>query len=1029
MTQNQMLAGITRLFVARPIFAFVINLLIIIAGISAFMGVEVREMPDIDQPSISINTDYEGASANIVDRNVTSVLEDAFGTLNGVKAISSTSSYAKSRITIDLSHDTDINVAANDAREIISHTLGKLPEDAAEPTVRKSDAEAEPIIRMSLSGGKNLQELTLLAENRIKDRLSLIDGIAEINVTGAQASEFRISVSLPDLLVRGLTLHDVDTALQTLRNDYALGTVDSDVSSTILRALSPAVTAELIGDLRINETTRVSDIAFVQLTAKEKKSFARSNSETSVGIDVVRQSIGNTLTVSQAVRTAVEELQIQLPDGVQLVMNTDDGLFIQNSILEVTKSILLAVGIVVVVIFLFLRSWRATLIPVVAIPVALIGTLAAIWLAGFSINTISLLAWVLATGLVVDDSIVVVENIVRHRQNGEGSRLAAVTGSNEVFFAVISTTATLAAVFVPISFLPGQAGAVFSEFGFVLAFCVTISTVVAFTMGPMLASILDPGKLSTAQVETKQSEKKDGLFMRLFFYVIDYSIRLPLLTIGIALALAVFALGGAKNLQSTLTPPEDRGVLFIRAIAPTGSTNSYLSEQVEKIEAILKPYRDSGEIFSVLSLVGRGGSSSAAVIVRLADWKDRQRNRVVIQEELTPKLAHVSGVRLMVRSPNSLGIRGGGSGLSFAVTGADYDKLTGATDDLIAAMEGDATFNNPQLDSDNTTPQVSVDFDLDRALELGIVPATIADTISMVTEGLIATTVFVDGEEINLRLTPDGMPINDTNSLESVFARTNQGNIIPLSSVASFSQELAQSTYARENGALAIAVDSDLPMGVTLGESVERIMQIAKEVLPEQTSITLLGDAAELEASAYATLMVFAIAGLIVLLVLAAQFESFTSAIIIMLTVPFGLAAAMLAITITGGTLNYYSQIGLVMLIGIMAKNGILIVEFANKLRERGQDLDSAIREAVRLRIRPVMMTMLSTVFGGVPLILTSGAGAEARIAVGWVIVGGLGFATVFTLFLIPTFYRWISPIGQRPGIAKQKLMADVSHI
>ncbi|WP_316859788.1 efflux RND transporter permease subunit [uncultured Cohaesibacter sp.] len=1028
---NKHVDGMTRIFVARPILAFVINLLIIIAGAAALNGVEVREMPDIDKPALSVRASYDGASADVVDREVTSVLEDAFGALDGVKGISSTSSYGSSRITLDLNSDVDVDIAANEAREIVSQTIRQLPDDMDDPTIRKSDADAEPIIRLALSGNKSLAELTAYAEGIITDRLSLVEGIAEITVTGAKANEFRISVNMPTLLARGLTLDDLSSTLTTLRNDYSLGSIESDTNTTTLRSVNPVVTADLIDHLRINDTTYVSDIADVQFTGEDTSQAARVNGRPSIGIDIVRQSVGNTLTISQDVRAAVAELKNQLPDDVALTITTDDGIFIEGSITEVTKSILLAVAIVIVVIFLFLRSWRATIIPAIAIPVALIGTLAAIWLVGFSVNTISLLALVLATGMVVDDAIVVVENIVRRRHDGEGARFAAVAGTNEVFFAVISTTATLAAVFIPISFLPGQAGGVFSEFGFVLAFCVTLSSVVALTMAPMLASLLDPGKPSKKMLANAQTEEehKDGLVTRAFLYVIDKAIRLPLLTIGIATAFAVFAVGASQTLTSTLTPPEDRGMFFMLVSGPVGGTNDYMSEQVAEVETALTPFIESGEVTSILSLIGRGGGTRAFVIVRLADWLDRDRDQQEIITDLNRSLDKIAGVRVMARSSNSLGIRGGGSGLSFAVTGNDYPKLVEGADKLIAAMEGDPLFVNPQLSSDSTALQINVNIDRDRALELGITPDTIADTISAVTQGLTPTSVFINGEEVDLTVTPDGgWPVNDANDLERLFARTSQGNIIPLSSVASFIQELNQSSYAREGGSLAVSIRANLATGVNLGESVTRMRELAQQVLPAGTSITLLGEAAELDSSRFGTILIFGIAALIVFLVLAAQFESFVSAVIIMITVPFGLAAAMLAITITGGTLNYYSQIGLVMLIGVMAKNGILIVEFANQLRERGLDVDRAIRDAVRLRLRPVMMTMVSTVFGGLPLILTSGAGAEARIAVGWVVVGGLGFATVFTLFLIPVLYRWIAPFGGEPGAAGHKLEQEVAE-
>lgn len=1019
------ITGLTRLFVARPTLAFVLNLLIIIAGIAALLAVEIREMPDVDQPSLNVSVRYDGAPAEVVDSQVTAVLEDAFAALDGVETISSKSEYGLSRIMLDLSNDTDIDVAANEAREIVSESVRDLPADIDDPEVKKSDGDGEPIMRLAISGSQSIAEMTTLAEGLISDRLNLVDGIAEITVTGGQADEFRLTVSMPSLLARGLSLSDISSTLKTLRNDYALGSVDSDNTTTILRSVSPDVTVERIAQLRLNDKTYISDVADVQLTGRDVDQYARINGLPSIGIDIVRQSLGNTLTISQNVRQAVEELRPLMPEGVEIAIPSDDGIFIEGSISEVTKSIMLAIVIVVVVIFLFLRSWRATVIPAIAIPVALVGTIAAIWLVGFSINTISLLALVLATGMVVDDAIVVVENIVRRRQNGEGARAAAVSGSHEVFFAVISTTATLAAVFIPISFLPGSAGDVFSEFGFVLAFCVTLSSVVALSMAPMLASILDPGKPSAKQeaIETRATPITDW-----FVKVIDQSIRMPFLTIGSALAFAVFAIGASQTLTSTLTPVEDRAGFFIEASTPTGATNDYMSDQISQVETMLESYQQSGEITSLLTLIGRGGSTRAFVVVRLADWADRERDQDTIAEELSDKLEAIPGIRVQVRSPNSLGIRGGGSGLSFAVSGTSYAKLVEGADSLLAAMEQDATFFRPNLAEDETTPQVSVDIDRDRALELGISADDIASAIAAVTEGINPTSVFVDGEEIELRLTPGDRPIDDFGDLDGVFIRTNDGNIIPLSSVASFTQSLSQSAYTREHGSLAVSLRADLPTGVELGEAIAQVRLLAKEILPSGAYVTMLGDAAELEAGGNETVTIFIIAGLIVLLVLAAQFESFISALIIMLTVPFGLAAAMMAITLTGGSLNYYSQIGLVILIGVMAKNGILIVEFANQLRSKGQDIDSAIRDAVRLRLRPVMMTITSTVLGGVPLILTSGAGAEARMAVGWVIVGGLGFATLFTMFLIPVLYRYLAPLGTTPGFAERKLNEETGQ-
>jgi len=676
----------------------------------------------------------------------------------------------------------------------------------------------------------------------------------------------------------------------------------------------------------------------------------------------------------------------------------------------------LATGIVILVIFAFLRSPRATLIPAVTIPVALVGTVAAIWLTGFSINTISLLALVLATGMVVDDAIVVVENIVRKRKEGMGAFAAAAAGTNEVFFAVISTTATLAAVFIPISFLPGQAGGVFSEFGFVLAFAVTLSSIAALTLAPVLAALLDPGKRAEEQQQTPSR------LSRGFDWVTDRAIRAPLLVLAIAFGFAIIAAGAAGTLTSTITPTEDRGFFLIQARGASDTTADYLDSQITQIEEILAPFQESGQITSVQSIIGIGNGTTAFIVARLPDWADREWSQQELMGPINGMLSTVPGVQVFAISPNSLNIRGGGNGLTFAVSGTNVEEMTEAANALVAVMAQDDAFSNPQVSGDSVQAQYEITVDQEMAGVFGLSEADITRTISALTQGTVATSVFLNDTETDVRVVPGGPPINDPYDLEDIQLRLPNGEYVPLSATASLSSVVSQSSIERQGGTLAVSIQANLPDGVDLGTAVARVEVLAAEVLPAGMGIVYTGEAASLGDSQSGMYMVFGVAAIVVFLVLAAQFESIASAVVIMLTVPFGLAAALLAISITGGSLNYYSQIGLVLLIGVMAKNGILLVEFANQLREAGQDIDSAIRDALRLRIRPVMMTMVSTVFGGLPLVLSTGAGAEARIAVGWVIVGGLGFATVFTLFLTPVFYRWIAVWGSEPGVSARRL-------
>lgn len=1011
--------GFADLFVARPIFGIVINLLILIAGLAALTSVDVREMPDVDQPVLSVRTSYDGAAPETVDQQVTQVLEDALSALEGLSYIESRSTSGESRITIDLSEGTDVNIAANEAREIVSSTLRQLPDDIDDPTVTKSDSNADAIIRMAILGDATFAEMTDLAEGVVYDRLSLIDGIAEVTVRGNRANEFRVTLDMPSLLSRGLTVFDVSEALTTLRDDTPFGELETSSQTVSLQVGNAEVTVDSVGQVPINATTRVSDVAFVQVVPEDRDVIARVNGQPAIGLDISRQSVGNTLEISKAVRIAVGELRGEMPEGIDIIVTSDDGVFIEGSINEVVTSIGLATLIVVAVIFAFLRSARATLIPAVTIPVALIGTIAAISLAGFSVNTISLLALVLATGMVVDDAIVVIENIVRKRKQGMGAFAAAAAGTNEVFFAVISTTATLAAVFIPISFLPGQAGGVFSEFGFVLAFAVTLSSITALTLAPVLSAFLDPGKPSANQNTTPAGP---SALSRGFDAVMDHAIRAPLSVLAVAMAFAIVAAGAAGSLSSSITPAEDRGFFLIQARGTSDTTVEYLETQVAQVETILTPYRDNGEISAVQSIIGVGGGTSAFIIVRLPDWAERDRSQQDIIAEVSRQLSNVPGVQVSARSTNSLNIRGAGRGLQFAVTGTDVEKMTDAADALIGEMAQGDTFVNPQLSNDSVLAQYELRVDPDMARVFGLTEAEIALTVSAMVQGDVAVSVFENDTETDVNVVPGGAPINDPTDLESIFLRLPDGAYVPLSAAATLEPVVTQSVIERQGGSLAVSVQSNLNQGVDLGAAMVALNALAKDRLPDGMGITFTGEAATLSDGQAGMYMVFGIAFVVVFLVLAAQFESVASAVVIMLTVPFGLAAALLAISLTGGSLNYYSQIGLVMLIGVMAKNGILIVEFANQLREAGQDIDSAIRDSLRLRIRPVMMTMVSTVFGGLPLILTSGAGAEARIAVGWVIVGGLGFATVFTLFLTPVFYRWIAVWGAEPGMASKRL-------
>lgn len=1016
--------GIAGTFVGRPVLALVVNLLVILAGLTALFAVEVRELPNVSQPVISVNATYPGASANTIDAEVTSVLEDALARLEGLENISSTSRYGTSNITLEFSRRTDVTDAANDARDLVAQARRNLPDDVDEPIVRKSDADADPIMRLILSGAMDLADLTTLAEGLVSDRLLSIEGVAEVQITGDYDRIMRVTFSPIAMASRGISLADMRAALASANLDIPLGALTTSSQEIVVRSVASTTTEEAISAIRLNRETVIGDVAFVQYTSDEPSSTTRINGQPAVGLSIVRQTNASTLAISSAARAAVTELRAELPQGAEIAIVSDDGVFVERSLNGVASSIFLAVAIVVFVIFLFLRSLRAVFVPAVTVPVALIGSVAAIWLAGFSVNTITLLALVLATGIVVDDAIVVLENIVRRRKEGLGAYAAAARGTRDVFFAVISTTATLAAVFIPISFLPGQAGGIFGEFGFVLAFAVALSSFVALTLCPALCALVDPGKPRRNIVEAP-SKAQDT--QKILDRIIETVLRLRYLVLALALGFAGASLALYGQLPKEVTPSEDRGTIILALRSASSASLDYTSEQVAEVEQILEPFIEAGEVIAVQSMIGRGGSNVAFVFVRLALWEERARSQQEIAADIGRRTSRIPGAVIALRSPNSLGIRGAGRGVQFAVVGRDFEVLGDLAEDLVAAMEQDSAFANPQLTNEINQPQLLLEIDRDQAANLGIAPRDIVETLSTVIDGETVAEIFLENDSVDIRLEVGGRPVNDQGDLENSFLRNDSGQFVPISTVAELSVSAAAAQLSREAREQAVPAQANLGPGTDLGSAVAHLREIAPPILGTEGRLVFLGEAATLETSELASFLVFAAALLTVFLVLSAQFESFASATIILITVPCGLGSALLAILLTGGSLNYYSQIGLVILVGIMAKNGILIVEFANQLRQRGASIDEAIRQAMAIRLRPVLMTLASTVAGSLPLVMAAGAGAEARIAVGWVVVGGLGFAAIFTLFLTPAVYRIIAPLSPPPGDAEKRLETELN--
>lgn len=1010
--------GLTALFVRRPVFAFVVNTLIAVAGLAALYGVEVRELPDVDRPVISITTSFDGAAAETIDREITDFVEGAVARISGVTAISSQSSFGRSRVTVEFSESVNLDTAASDARDAVGRIENQLPDEADSPTVVKADDDAEAVLRLALtSETMSVEDMTVLVEEEVADRLAAVPGVADVQVFGDRDKIFRIDIDQTRLASLGLSVADISSALNTIAFDTPAGSITNSTQDLIVRATSSIETPEDFEAVELAQNVRLGDVATVTLGPDEGGTILRANGKTGIGLGIVRQAQSNTLEISNGVREAVEAIRPNLPEGTTLEITSDDATFIEGAIHEVQIALGISVTVVLFVIFMFLRDIRATIIPGVAIPVALIGTVAAIYLAGFSINILTLLALVLATGLVVDDAIVVLENIVRRRNEGMGPRAAAVLGTQEVFFAVIATTATLVAVFVPLSFLPGQAGGLFREFGFVLAISVFLSSIVALSLCPMLASrLLAAGVRFEGEAERSNGlgDRIGAIFSRLYAATLRFCLNAPSLIIIASILFAAAAFGLYGSIKNELTPNEDRAMAFMRVSAPQGVSADYLAGQLRRIEALVSPLLESGEVRSTFSVSGRGGSNSGFLILGLAPWDERERSQQEILDEINALAAQVPGVRAFAFQPNSLGIRGSGSGLQFAVAGSSYDRLTAAANAILAEMEQDERFDRPRLSRDASQPQLKVVIDRERAADLGINYTGMSQAIQALLDGRSVGSVFLDDKSIDVKMLSTLNPINDPTDLENIFIKTGDGRFVPLSTITTLSEQAVPPSLGRENQLRVINITSSLSDGFALGEALEEVQRIAEDHLPPGARIVPLAEAASLGETTSSMFTIFGFAIVIILLVLAAQFESFVSALIIMATVPLGLACAIFALLLTGQSLNVYSQIGLVLLVGIMAKNGILIVEFANQLRDQGLNVREAVERASIIRLRPVAMTMICTVVGGIPLILATGAGAEARVALGWVIVGGLGLSAVSTLYLTPVAYlllgRFITP-------------------
>ena len=870
--------------------------------------------------------------------------------------------------------------------------------------------------------------MTRLAEEDLSAELTSIPGVATVELFGDQEQVLRVVVDPIRLASYGLSIDEVANVLSSLSLDVPAGSFKSNDQLLMVRADASVWRPEAVERLAIRNDIKLGDVGQAFYGPAEAESYSLLNGRKVVGIGIVRRAQSNTIAISEAVQEAVERLNRRMKD-VELIVISDDAQFIRSSVREVVVSLSIAVLVVIGVIFVFMGALRSTLIPAIAIPIALSGTIAAIWLLGFSINILTLLALVLATGMIVDDAIVVIENIQRQRALGLKPFAASVMGTRQVFFAVLATTATLISVFLPIAFLPSTAGKLFTEFGFVLAVAVGISSFVALSLCPMLASRLPDfgdGDKRTRGLLSRFSALVTAGYQRLLVFTLNARF----LVIGSAVAIASVAFAVFPTIDRELLPREDRGAIIIMMQGPDGVGLDYMDRQSARAEALLEPLREKGEITNILSIVGRWDLNRNYIIAPLAPWSERSRSQLEIAKALREPLKAIPGATARVRTPNSLNLRRAGGRVEFTLTGSNYRDIAAAADDFLDVLRERAPeLDDLEIEFQQTQPQLSLTVDRRRAEDLGIPIEGIVNTLRAMVDGFEVAELNVEDRSVPVLLESTAGAIDDPSDLKNLFVRAADGTLAPLSSFVSLTEVGVAAELDRAAQKRAIEIEASLPEGYAMQAAVDRIEALASETLPPSIGLHFINEAATLKDTSNEVAITFAIAVLVVLLVLAAQFESILSALVIILTVPFGLAAAVFSLKLTGTSINIYSQIGLVMLVGLMAKNGILVVEFADQLRDRGKQVMEAVREAAMTRLRPVMMTMLSTVLGALPLILSGGAGAEARGAIGWVVFGGLGIATVFTLLLIPVIYSLLAPLARPRAHAGIRLDRELREL
>ncbi len=1015
--------------IRRPVFATVLSLLIVLVGAVSFNRLNVREYPKIDEPVVSVTTVFTGASSEVIEGQVTKVLEDSLAGIEGVDVITSTSRQERSQISVRFALTRDADSAAADVRDKVTRVRQRLPQGIDEPVIAKVEADSFPVIFLAMSSDThNALQLSEMANTLVKPVLQTAPGAADVTIFGERKFSMRIWVDPDKLAAYRLTIQDVEDALRRSNLEVPAGRIESAQREFNVTAATDLQRPQEFSQVVIRTVNglpvRIADVARVQQGPVDERSSVRLNGKESIGVGVIRQATANPLDLSAGVRQLMVKVQRDLPPGVTVEVANDNSVFIDRSIKAVFHTIVEASILVALVIFVFLRTLRASLIPLLTIPVALIGAFALMGIAGFSINTLTLLALVLAIGLVVDDAIVMLENIYRHIEEGMAPFQAAIKGAREVGFAIVAMTMTLVAVYAPLAFAPGRTGRLFTEFALALAGAVVVSGLVALTLSPMMSSLLLRHNPSPSWFD-RHMESLLQAVVRGYGRLLSWTLRHRWLVVVVMLGSGVVSWAVLGSIKRELAPIEDRGVVLAQVNGPDGSTLDYTNRYARSIERLGEAYPEFDKIFAT---IGNPTVAQGNIFFRTVPWEDRKRTTLEMAREMTPRVSGLSGVTAFPITPPSLGQGFTQRPVNFVIITSDsYQNLAQTVRTFQDELAKNPGFVQVDTDLRLNKPEIKLEVDRERAADMGVGVDLIARAVETMLGGRKVTRYKREGEQYDVIVQTNPTSRSTPEDIEKIFVRGRADAMIPLSALVKIREVVVPRELNHFGQRRSATITANLSATYSLGEALDFMDVTARKVLKPGYATDLNGTSREFRKSSDSLTLVFALALLFIFLVLAAQFESFVDPFVILLSVPLSMAGALMALQWSGGTLNVFSQIGLITLVGLITKHGILIVEFANQLREQGLDTLEAIKKSATQRLRPIMMTTGAMVLGAVPLALASGAGAESRRQIGWVIVGGMSLGTLLTIFVVPTMYTLLAR-KHAPGAKKEATLIDAPH-